>query len=90
MYASSSETLISIFYYYTLLPVAINELLQICENEKLSFILKSLLHIYGCGIWVILICNLLSYYLQFHKKCNISNSREQKYISQMFAMDIYV
>ena len=31
------------------------------------------------GIWFILICNLLGYHLQFHKKkCNISNSGEQK------------
>ena len=89
MYASRSETLISILnylIYYTLLPDAIYKLLQICENEN-----SSLEHIYGCETWLILICNLLSYYLQFHKKkCNISNSGEQKYISQMFIIDIYV
>ena len=93
MYASRSEALISILkylFYYTLLPVAIYKLLQICENENSSLESKSLLHIYGCGTWFILICNLLSYYLQFHTKCNINNSREQKYISQMFAIDIYV
>ena len=93
MYASRSETLISILkylFYYTLLPVAIYKMLQICENENSSLESKSLLHIYGCGTWFILICNLLSYNLQFHKKCNISYSGEQKYISQMFAIDIYV
>ena len=93
MYASRSETLISVLkylLYYTLLPVAIYKLLQICENENSSLELKSLLHIYGCGTWFILICNLLSYYLQFHKKCYISNSGEQKYKSQMFTIDIYV
>ena len=69
MYGSRSETLISILkhlFYYTLLPVAIYKLLQICENVNSSSELKSLLHIYGCGTWFILICNLLSYYLQFH------------------------
>ena len=93
MYASRGETPISILkylFYYTILPDAILILLQICENENSLLESKSLLHIYGCGTWFILICNLLSYYLQFHKKCNISNSREQKYISQMFAIDIYV
>ena len=93
MYARRSEALISILnylFYYTLLQVAIYKLLQICENENSSLESKSLLHIYGCGIWFILICNLLSYYLQFHKKFNNSNSGEQKYISQMFATDIYV
>ena len=92
MYASRSETLISILKYllfYTLLPVAIYKLLQICENENSSLESKSLPHIYGCGTWFILICNLLSYYLQFHKKCNISNSEEQRYISQMFIVGIY-
>ena len=92
MYASGSKTLISILkylFYYTLLPVAIYKLLQICENENSS--LESIfLHIYGCGTWFILICNLLGYYLQFHKKCNISNSGEQKYISQIIEIDIYV
>ena len=71
IYASRSETLISILQYlvyYTLLPVAIYKLLQICENENSSLESKSLLHIYGRGTWFILICNLLSYYLQFHKK----------------------
>ena len=90
MYAIRSETLISILkylFYYTLLPVAIYKLLQICENENSSLESKSLLHIYGCETWFILICNLLGYYLQFHKKCNISNSGEQKYISQLFAID---
>ena len=93
MYVSRSETLISTLeclFYYTLLPVAIYKLLQKCENEDSSLESKSLLHIYGCGTWLIPICNLLSYYLQFHKKCNISNSGEQKYISQMFKIDIYV
>ena len=93
MNASRSETLICILkylFYNTLLPVAIYKLLQICENENSSLESRSLLHIYGCGTWFILICNLLGYYLQFHKKCNISNSGEQKYISQMFAIDIYV
>ena len=61
-------------------------LLQICENESSSLESKSLLHIYGCGTWFILICNLLDYYLQFHKKCNISNSGEQKYISQILQL----
>ena len=94
MYASRSETLISILkylFYYTLLPVAIYKLLQICKNENSLFIrieiLNTLLWMWNM---VILICKLLSYYLQFHKKCNISNSGEQKYISQMFAIDIYV
>ena len=71
MYASRSETLISILiylFYYTLLPVAIYKLLQIYENENSSLESKSLLHIYGCGTWLILIFNLLSHYLQFHKK----------------------
>ena len=77
-------------YYYTLLQVAIYKLLQICENKNSSLESKSLLHIYGCGLWFNLICNLLIYYLQFHKKCNICNSGEQKYTSQMFAIDIYV
>ena len=96
MYASRSrsETLISILkylFYYTLLPVAIYKLLQISENENLSLKSKSSLHIYGCGTLFILICKLLSYYLQFHKKkCNISNSGEEKYISQMFAIEFYV
>ena len=93
MYASRRETLISILkylFYYTLLPVAIYKLLQICKNENLSLESKSVLYIYGCGTWFILICNPLGYYLQFHKKCNISNSGENKYISQMFAIDIYV
>ena len=93
MYASRIETLISILkylFYYTLLSVAIYELFQICENENSLSESKSLLHIYGCGTWFILICNLFSYYLQFHKICNISNSGEQKYISQMFIIDIYV
>ena len=48
MYASRSETLISILkylFYYTLLPVAIYKLLQICENENSSLEWKSLLHI---------------------------------------------
>ena len=48
MYASRSETLISILkylFYYTLLPVAIYKLLQICENENSSLESKSLLHI---------------------------------------------
>ena len=95
MYDSRSETLISILkylFYYTLLPVANYKLLQICENENENSSLesKSLLHIYGCGTWFILICNISSYYLQFHKKCNISNSGEQKYIPQLFTIDIYV
>ena len=93
MYTNESKKLISILkylFYYTILSVAIYKLLQICENENSPLESKSLLHIYGCGTWFILICNLLSYYLQFHKKCNISNSGEQKYISQMFAIDIYV
>ena len=71
MYASRSETLISIlkyFFYYTLLPVSIYKLLQICENENSSLESKSLLQIYGCGTWFILTGNLLSYDLQFHKK----------------------
>ena len=71
MYASRSETLIRTWkylFFYTLLPVAIYKLLQICENENSSLESKSLLQIYGCGTWFILICNLLSYYLQFHKK----------------------
>ena len=38
----------------------------------------------------ILVCNILNHYLQFRKKCNISNSGEQKYISHMFAIDVYV
>ena len=70
MYASKNETLISILtylFYYTLLPVAIYKLLQICENENSSLESKSLLHIYGCGTLFILICNLFGYYLQFHK-----------------------
>ena len=93
MYASRNETLIIILkylFYYTLLSVTIYKLLQICENENSSLESKSLLHIYGCGQWFILICNLLSYHLQFHQNCNISNSGEQKYISQMFTIDIYV
>ena len=32
----------------------------------------------------------ISHYVQFRKKCNISNSDEKKYISQMSAIDIYV
>ena len=71
MYASRSKKLLSILkylFYYTLLQVTIYKLLQICENENSSLESKSLLHIYGCGTWFILICNLLSYYLQFHKK----------------------
>ena len=35
-------------------------------------------------------CNLLSHYLQFSIKCNISIADEQKYISQMYAIDFYV
>ena len=91
MYASRSETLISILkylLYHTLLPVAIYKLIQICENESSSLESKSLPPIYGRGTWFILICNLLSY-PQFHKKCNISNSDEQRYISQMFTIGIY-
>ena len=93
MYASRSETLISILkylFYYTLLPVAIYKMFQICKNGNSSLESKSVLHIYGCGTWFMLICNLLSYCLQLHKKCNISNSGEQKYISQMFDIEIYV
>ena len=93
MYASRSETLIIILnclFYYTLLPVVIYKLLQIGESENSSLESKSLSHVYDCGTWFILICNFLGYYLLFHKKCNISNSIEQKYISQMFAIDIYV
>ena len=70
MYASRSETLISILkylFYYTLLAVAIYKLLQICENENSSLESRSLLHVYGCGTWFILLCNLLTYYLQSHK-----------------------
>ena len=36
------------------------------------------------------ICNLYSHYLQFCIKCNISIADEQKYISQMYAIDFYV
>ena len=89
MYASRSETLISILkYLFSTLYCQLQfyKLLQICENENSSLESKSLLHINGCGTWFILICNLLSYYLQFHKTCNISNSGEQKYISQMFTI----
>ena len=32
-------------------------------------------------------CNLQSHYLQFRIKCNISIADEQKYISQMYAID---
>ena len=32
-------------------------------------------------------CNLLSHYLKFSIKCNISIADEQKYISQMYAID---
>ena len=32
-------------------------------------------------------CNLLSCYLQFSIKCNVSITDEQKYISQMYAID---
>ena len=35
-------------------------------------------------------CNLLSRYLQFSTKCNISIADEQKYLSQMYAIDFYV
>ena len=36
-------------------------------------------------------CNLLSHYLQFSIKCNISNiAEEQKYIIQMYAIGFYV
>ena len=35
-------------------------------------------------------CNLLSHYLQFSIKCNICIADEQKYISQMYAIDFYV
>ena len=34
------------------------------------------------------ICNLLSHYLQFSIKCNISITDEQKYISQMYTIDL--
>ena len=34
------------------------------------------------------ICNLLSHYLQFSIKCNISIADEQKYISQMYTIDL--
>ena len=34
-------------------------------------------------------CNLESHYLQFSIKCNISIADEQKYISQMYAIDFY-
>ena len=34
--------------------------------------------------------NLLSHYLPFSIKCNISITDEQKYISQMYAIDFYV
>ena len=55
MYASRSETLISVLkylFYYTLLPVAIYKLLQICENKNSSLELKSSIHIYGCGTYL--------------------------------------
>ena len=74
----------------SLLQVAIYKLLQICENENSSLDSKSLSHVYGCGTWFILICNLLVIICNFIKKCNISNSIEQKYISQIFAIYIYV
>ena len=35
-------------------------------------------------------CNLLSHYQQFSIKCNIRIADEQKYISQMYAIDFYV
>ena len=34
--------------------------------------------------------NLYSHYLQFNIKCNINIADEQKYISQMYAIDFYV
>ena len=34
-------------------------------------------------------CNLLGHYLQFSIKCNIRIADEQKYISQMYAIDFY-
>ena len=36
------------------------------------------------------ICNMLSHYLQFSIKCNIRIAVEQKYISQMYAIEFYV
>ena len=35
-------------------------------------------------------CNLLSHYQQLSIKCNIRIADEQKYISQMYAIDFYV
>ena len=35
-------------------------------------------------------CNFFSHYLQFSIKCNIRIADEQKYISQMYAIDFYV
>ena len=35
-------------------------------------------------------CNLSSHYLQFSIKCNKRIADEQKYISQMYALDFYV
>ena len=35
-------------------------------------------------------CNLSGHYLQFSIKCNIRIADEQKYISQMYAIDFYV
>ena len=80
-------------FYYTLLPVAINKLLQICENENSSLESKSFfthLWLWNMAYSDMQYFKLLTTYLQFHKKCNISNSGVQKYISQMFAIDIYV
>ena len=33
-------------------------------------------------------CSLLSHYLQFSIKCNISIAAEQKYILQMYVIDL--
>ena len=35
-------------------------------------------------------CNLESHYLQLSIKCNISIADEQRYISEMYAIDFYV
>ena len=33
--------------------------------------------------------SIYSHYLQFRKKCNIRHAVQQKYISQMSAIDVY-
>ena len=85
--------LISILKYlfdYTLLPIAIYKLIQI--YYKWNFIIRIEIFSTHLWLWNMVYSDMQSFKLlsAISKTCYISNSGEQKYISQMFAIDIYV